>query len=128
MGFLDQVVQVLRDRRCEALGLMPSQIGVTLRDSFGIPQVRTCTGSKILRLLKTKGLAPAVPEDLYHLIKKAIAMRKHLERNKKDADCKFRLILTESRIHRLARYYRRTKALPSTWKYKSDTASALING
>merc|ERR1719356_962355 len=88
-------------------GLMPSQIGVTLRDSFGVPQVRNVTGSKILRILKAKGLSPAVPEDLYHLIKKAIAMRKHLERSKKDADCKFRLILTESRIYRLARYYKR---------------------
>ncbi|KAF9588404.1 hypothetical protein IFM89_009419, partial [Coptis chinensis] len=46
-------------------------------------------------------LAPEILEDLYHLIKKAIAIRKHLERNRKDNDCKFRLILVESRIHRL---------------------------
>lgn len=37
------------------------------------------------------------------LIKKAVAVRKHLERNRKDKDSKFRLILIESRIHRLAR-------------------------
>lgn len=108
-------------------GLTPSQIGVTLRDSFGIPQVRSVTGSKILRILKTKNLAPAIPEDLHHLIKKVIAMHKHLERNKKDKDCRFRVILNESRIHRLARYYRRVKALPAAWKYKAETASALIN-
>ena len=36
-------------------------------------------------------------------IKKAVAVRKHLERNRHDADSKFRLILIESRIHRLAR-------------------------
>jgi ribosomal protein S15P/S13E len=47
------------------------------------------------------GLAPAIPEDLYMLIKKAVSVRKHLERNKKDKDSKFRLILVESRIHRL---------------------------
>ncbi len=29
-------------------------------------------------------------------------MRKHLERNRKDKDSKFRLILIESRIHRYA--------------------------
>jgi hypothetical protein len=46
------------------------------------------------------GLAPAIPEDLYMLIKKAVAVRKHLDRNKKDKDSKFRLILIESRIHR----------------------------
>ncbi|KAF6174871.1 hypothetical protein GIB67_026359 [Kingdonia uniflora] len=42
---------------------------------------------------------------------------KHLERNKTDKDSKFRLILVESRIHRLDRYYKRTKKLPPTWKY-----------
>ena len=30
------------------------------------------TGSKILRILKVAGLAPELPEDLYHLIKKVI--------------------------------------------------------
>ena len=33
-------------------GLTPSQIGVILRDSSGIPAVKSVTGSKILRLLK----------------------------------------------------------------------------
>merc|ERR1712063_166668 len=107
-------------------GLTPSQIGVTLRDSFGVPQVKNVTGSKILRILKTNGLAPELPEDLYYLIKKAVAIRKHLDRNRKDKDSKFRLILVESRIHRLARYYKRVKALPPTWKYESSTASALV--
>jgi hypothetical protein len=35
-----------------------------------------------------------------------VSMRKHLEQNRKDKDGKFRLILVESRIHRLARYYK----------------------
>merc|ERR1711972_1107672 len=100
-------------------GLTPSQIGVTLRDSFGIPQVKNVTGNKILRILKTNGLAPDLPEDLYYLIKKAVAIRKHMDRNRKDKDSKFRLILVESRIHRLARYYKRVKSLPATWKYVS---------
>ena len=67
-------------------------------------------------LLLSKGLAPEIPEDLYHLIKKAVSIRKHLERNRKDKDSKFRLILVESRIHRLARYYKKTKKLPPVWK------------
>merc|ERR1712129_634732 len=100
--------------------------GVTLRDSFGVPQVHTITGNKILRVLKVSGLAPELPEDLYYLIKKAVSIRKHLDRNRKDKDSKFRLILVESRIHRLARYYKRVKALPATWKYVSATASALV--
>ncbi|KAK2653617.1 hypothetical protein Ddye_013473, partial [Dipteronia dyeriana] len=107
-------------------GLTPSQIGVILRDSHGIAQVKSVTGSKILRILKAHGLAPEIPEDLYHLIKKAVAIRKHLERNRKDKDSKFRLILVESRIHRLARYYKKTKKLPPVWKYESTTASTLV--
>ncbi|KAJ5238736.1 hypothetical protein N7468_003355 [Penicillium chermesinum] len=62
-------------------GATPSQIGVVLRDSHGIAQVKFVTG-----------LAPELPEDLYFLIKKAVAVRKHLERNRKDKDSKFRLI------------------------------------
>lgn len=107
-------------------GLTPSQIGVILRDSYGVAQVKSVTGSKILRLLKKNGLAPEIPEDLYMLIKKAVSVRKHLERNRKDKDSKFRLILIESRIHRLARYYRSTRKLGPGWKYESATASALV--
>ena len=46
------------------------------------------------------GLSSEIPEDLYCLIKKAVSVRKHLERNRKDCDAKFRLILIESRVHR----------------------------
>merc|ERR1712184_178905 len=108
-------------------GLTPSQIGVILRDSHGVAQVRYITGNKILRILKAKGLAPSLPEDLHHMIKKAVSMRKHLERNRKDRDSKFRLILIEARIHRLARYYKTKGVLPPTWKYESSTASALVS-
>lgn len=38
-------------------GLTPSQIGVILRDSHGIPQVRFVTGNKILRILKSNGMS-----------------------------------------------------------------------
>ena len=90
--------------------LLPKCIQWKLTHAIGIPS----------------GLAPEIPEDLYHLIKKAVSVRKHLERNRKDKDSKFRLILVESRIHRLARYYKRTKKLPPNWKYESGTASALV--
>ena len=108
-------------------GFFPSQIGVLLRDSMGIPQVGAITGAKILRVLKSQGLAPQLPEDLYHLIKKAVSIRKHLEKNNKDKDSKFRLILIESRIHRLARYYKGKKFLPPNWKYESNLASTLVS-
>merc|ERR1711988_97905 len=91
-------------------GLTPSQIGVILRDSHGIAQVSHVTGSKILRILK-----------------KAVQVRKHLDKFRQDKDAKFRLILIESRIHRTARYYKTVKALPPNWKYESSTASTLVS-
>ncbi|XLS44649.1 hypothetical protein HN51_001514 [Arachis hypogaea] len=104
-------------------GLTPSQIGVILRDSHGIAQVKSVTGSKILRILKAHGLAPEIPEDLYHLIKKAVSIRKHLERNRKDKDSKFRLILVESRIHRLAR----DQEAPTCVEVNNKTVCPVIN-
>lgn len=127
-SWLKTTASLVEDHVCKLAkkGYTPSLIGNTLRDSHGIAQVKSITGSKILRLLKKNGLAAEIPEDLYMLIKKAVAVRKHLERNKKDKDSKFRLILIESRIHRLSRYYRLSKKLPANWKYESATASAYV--
>lgn len=108
-------------------GIKPSAIGVRLRDSYGISQVKAITGNKILRILKRNGLAPELPEDLWYLIKKAVQMRKHLERNRQDKDSKFRLIMVESKIHRLTRYYKRTKQLPPTFKYEASNAAQLVS-
>merc|ERR1711934_262565 len=92
-------------------GFRPSAIGVQIRDQYGVSQSKYVTGNKILRVLKANGLTPDLPEDLYFLIKKAVTMRKHLEKNRKDKHGKFRLILVESRIHRLARYYKTKNVL-----------------
>ena len=108
-------------------GYKPCQIGVILRDNFAIPQSRLITGAKILRILKKKGLAPQIPEDLYCLMKRAVSIRKHIEKNKRDKDSKYRLILVESKIHRLVRYYKLTKQIPSNWRYDYQTALALVS-
>ena len=108
-------------------GFKPSQIGVILRDNYAIPQSRLITGAKILRILKKKGIAPEIPEDLYYLMKRAVTMRKHIEKNKRDKDSKYRLILVESKIHRIIRYYKLTKQLPANWKYDYQTALALVS-
>ena len=117
-------------KQIEALakkGYKPSQSGVILRDNFAIPQSRLLTGAKILRVLKKKGIAPEIPEDLYHLMRKAVSMRKHIEKNHRDKDSKYRLILIESKIHRLVRYFKLTKQLPANWKYDYQTALALVS-
>ena len=107
-------------------GFTVSKIGSVLRDSMGVPRVQAVCGQKVLRILKKNGLAPEIPEDLYHLIKKAVVMRKHLDKNRRDKDTKFRLILVESKLLRLARYYKRTGQLPPQWRYSSQTAQTLV--
>jgi small subunit ribosomal protein S13e len=107
-------------------GVRPSQIGANLRDRQGVGSVQSVTGNKILRVLKANGLAPSLPEELYFLIKRATNLRKHLERSRHDVDGKYRLILIESRIHRLARYYKAKRTIPPNWKYSAQTASALV--
>ena len=76
----DVVEQIIKYAR---KGLTPSQIGVILRDAHGVSQAKVVTGNKILRILKSNGLAPEIPEDLYYLIKKAVSVRKHLEKQKR---------------------------------------------
>jgi small subunit ribosomal protein S13e len=106
-------------------GIRPSQIGAQLRDRHGVGRVQAVTGSKILRILRANGIGPSLPEELYYLIKKAVNVRKHLERSKHDVDSRYRLILIESRIHRLARYYKIRRIIPPNWKYSAQTASTL---
>ena len=49
-------------------GFKPSKIGIILRDNYAVPQSRLITGAKILRILKKKGIAPEIPEELYYLM------------------------------------------------------------
>ncbi|RZB87033.1 40S ribosomal protein S13 [Glycine soja] len=70
---------------------------------------------------------PEFPKDMYHLNKKEVSIRKHLERNKKDKDSKFRLILVDNRIHRLARYYKKTKKLSIVAYVKCSVAESIIS-
>lgn len=76
--------------------------------------------------LRENAEVPEIPEDLANLMRKAIGMRKHLASNKKDLHNRRWLNLTENKIRRLAKYYRSTGRLPSTWQYKPETAEMLI--
>lgn len=105
----------------------PSMIGVILRDQYGIPSVKDITGKKIGYYLAKNNMAGKIPEDLKNLIKTALNLRKHLSKNVKDLHNKRSLQLTESKIHRLSKYYRRTGKLPEDWRYDPETAK-LITG
>ena len=107
-------------------GKTPSQIGLYLRDEYGIPDVKLVTGKSVTLILKEKNLLGELPEDLTALIRKAILLRKHLEANHKDQPGKRGLHLTESKIMRLAKYYKRTGRIPSQWKYDPERVKLLI--
>lgn len=101
-------------------GKTSSQIGLYLRDTYGIPDAKVVTGKSITLILKEKNLLQKIPEDLMALIKKNISIRKHLEANKKDETANRGLILTESKIRRLVKYYKRAGKLSEDWKFQPE--------
>ena len=105
----------------------PSSIGLILRDAYGIPDVKALTTKKITQILKEHNLLSELPEDLTALIKKDISLRKHIEKNKKDMTAKRGIQLTESKINRLVKYYKRENILPPTWKFEKDKTQLLIS-
>ena len=60
------------------------------------------------------------------LIKKSIRIKKHLEENNKDQPVRRGLLLTESKINRLIKYYKKSKKLPLEWKYDPEKAGMFI--
>jgi small subunit ribosomal protein S15 len=98
-------------------GKAPSQIGIYLRDEYGIPDVKLLTGKSITQILGEKDLIKRFPEDLMALFKKVFAIQEHLQANHKDEPAKRGLTLTQSKILRLVRYYKRTDRLDKAWNY-----------
>ena len=97
-------------------GFSKSNIGIILRDSYGIPLVKVVTGKKISQILEENKIESSLPEDLTNLVKKALNIRKHMENNHKDLQGKKGLQRTESKIYRLIRYYKSKQVLPSDFK------------
>ena len=103
-------------------GKSASQIGLALRDIYGIPSVLALSGKSISAILKEKKLTPEMPDDLIALFKKYAAVRKHLEANKHDQTAKRGFHLTKSKIGRLVKYYKREGRIPEAWKFDTERA------
>ena len=103
-------------------GKTSSEIGTILRDSYGIPDVKLLADKKICKILEEKKLQKELPEDLLSLIRRALAIRKHMESNKQDTTAKRGLQRTESKIKRLVKYYKEAKRLAPDWKYDPESA------
>lgn len=118
-----------KDREVEMLitklakeGNSPSKIGIILRDTYGIPSVKPIIKKSITMLLDEKKLSSEIPEDLLSLIKRVVALNKHKDANHRDQTVKRGLIITESKIRKLIKYYKRSGKLPSEWKYDPKRA------
>ena len=103
-------------------GKNSSEIGIILRDTYGVASIRLLCNKKISQILKEKKLAPEVPDDILSLIRKSVSVRKHLEDNHKDQTAKRGLTLTESKIKALTIHYKKTGMLPSEWKFDPKRA------
>ena len=107
-------------------GKTASEIGIILRDSYGIPSVKVVTKKKIVKIMEENKLTKTLPFDLLALIKKEIAIMKHMDANKKDMTAKRGLTLTDSKIRRLVKYYKKSKKLPADWNYDKKNAKLII--
>lgn len=107
-------------------GRSASGIGLFLRDSYGIPNVKSITGKRITQMLREKNLAKKLPEDLLSLIKKSIAVRKHIEENHKDMAALRGLQITESKMRKLIKYYKKAKVLPMDWKFDAKSVRMYV--
>lgn len=104
-------------------GNSPSIIGVMLRDRYAVPLVKSVTGKNVDEILRAGQQAGTLPEDLSALLKKAGALKRHLEKNRKDSVNKRSLAMIESKIHRLVKYYRAKGEIRQDWEYKHVVAS-----
>jgi small subunit ribosomal protein S15 len=104
-------------------GNSPSIIGVMLRDRYAVPLVKSVTGKNVDEILRAGQQEGTLPEDLSALLKKAGALKRHLEKNRKDSVNKRSLAMIESKIHRLVKYYRPKGKIRQDWEYKHVVAS-----
>jgi small subunit ribosomal protein S15 len=98
-------------------GKSSAAIGLILRDQYAVPDVRLATGKTVTQILRAKGTKFEMPEDLGDLMRKAVGLQTHLKTNRKDLSNRRGLQLLESRIRRLARYYKEEGVLPGAWDY-----------
>lgn len=103
-----------------------SRIGIILRDLYGIPSVKALAKKTISQILAEKKMLPAIPDDLMALMKKSIMLKKHLEENKKDIVANRGYQLTDSKIKRLIKHYKKTRKLAEDWAYDPEKVRLLI--
>jgi small subunit ribosomal protein S15 len=103
-------------------GLSPSEIGLKVRDEHSIPLLKPLLGKSLTSVLVENNIKSEMPEDLDELLKKALGLQKHLKVHNSDHRNVRSLELIESKIHRLAKYYKGVGRLPKNWRYAAVIA------
>jgi len=107
-------------------GHSTAMIGTILRDQHAVPDARLVTGERITQTLSRNKMDGAYPEDMMNLMRQALRMMDHLNHNSKDKHNRRQLELTESRIRRIARYYKSNGRLDQEWTYKRDQLRLMV--
>lgn len=107
-------------------GQTSAMIGLVLRDQYGVPDIKLATGKTVTEIMKEKGVASALPEDISNLMRRAISLNVHLRKNPGDVSNRRGLNLIEAKIRRLEHYYKDNGVLPENWKYSLSTAELML--
>lgn len=107
-------------------GKTPAEIGLALRDQYGIPSVKKLTRKRIEKILEEGGMKSEFPRDLLNLIRRSVQLAGHMKENRKDMSAKRGYQLTVSKIRRLTAYYAKQKKLPKNWRYTPEQAELLV--
>ena len=110
-------------------GHSPSEIGLKLRDEgvdgTPVPDVKLATDKKVTEILEEHDADPEYPEDLRNLMERAVRLREHMDENPTDHQNKRALQNTESKIRRLANYYRGDE-IDEEFTYTYERAAELV--
>lgn len=114
------VVKLAKERYSSA------QIGLILRDQYGIPDVKTIVGKSIAQIMKENKVYPQFPEDLMDLFRRVVKLDEHLKRHRKDKHSRRGFKNLESKIRRLVKYYKRKKMIPEDFVYDIERVKLIV--
>ena len=97
-------------------GMNATKIGQTLKNTYGVLSVKAVTGEQVKKILSANKVKTEIPDDLQNLIKNSESIKKHLDKNKQDKHAKRSLLIANSRIIALIKYYKRKGILAKDWQ------------
>ncbi len=107
-------------------GMHQAQIGQTLKEKHNVPYIKQIYKKRLHPILVENGFKSDLPQDLLDLLKRAITLRRHIEKNHNDVHNKTSLARVEAKIWRLSNYYKDNRVLPSDWKYDPAKVALII--